>query len=335
MSITPLREKLITPKVSVIIPAYNTAKYIQQAIDSVLIQTEQNLEIIVVDDASTDNTVEVVKNFSGDRIKLLVNECNRGDGYSRNQAIRTATGEWIALLDSDDWYASPIRIERLLEVAEAEKADVVADDVYFIHDGEQQPFSTLFSAGEQFDRPKEIDAITVINSNAKPARYSPHYGLTKPLIKRSFLTHNHIEYHEKLPVVADLHFYVKCLANGARFIVVPEAYYCYRRTRQGSIVNKSNRLQQLEPLRQLALDLLQQEYVKENRALLETISKFLANIEQSLNYHRVVSSIKEQGLLTVFSQMVSDSSYRSLFISQISEIIQRRMLNILGKTKDI
>lgn len=325
----------MAPKVSVIIPAYNTARYIQQAIDSVLTQTEQKLEVIVVDDASTDNTVEVVKKFSDDRIKLLVNESNSGDGYSRNQALRVATGEWIALLDSDDWYASSIRLERLLEVAETEKADVVADDIYLIHDGEQQPFSTLFSVGEQFDKPKEIDAIAVIESNAKPARYSPHYGLTKPLIKRSFLTYNHIEYHEKLPVVADLHFYMKCLSNGARFIIVPEAYYFYRCTRQGSIVNQSNRLQQLEPLRQLALDLLQQEPVREDRALLDSISQFLTIIEQTLNYHRAVQSIKEKGLLTAFSKMLSDSSYRSFFISQIPEIIQRRMLNFLGRTKDI
>jgi succinoglycan biosynthesis protein ExoO len=325
----------MNPKVSVVMPAYNTARYIQQAIDSVLTQTEQNLEVIVVDDASTDNTVEVVKNFSDDRIKLLVNERNRGDGYSRNQALRAATGEWIALLDSDDWYASPIRLERLLEVAKAETADFVADDVYFIHDGEQQPFSTLFSVGEQFDRPKAIDAITVIESNAKPARYSPHYGLTKPLIKRSFLAHNQIEYHETLKVVADLHFYMKCLANGARFMIIPEAYYFYRRTRQGSIVNKSNRLQQLEPLRQLALDLLQQEYVKHNAALSASISKFLTVIEQSLDYHRVIQPIKERGLLAAFNKTLNDSSYRSLFISQIPEIVRRRVLNFLETTKDI
>ncbi len=89
--------------VSIIMPSYNTAKYIPDSINSVLSQTYRNFELIIVDDCSTDNTDEAVKPFLSDnRIKYLKNEKNSGAAVSRNYALREAKGKWIAFLDSDD-----------------------------------------------------------------------------------------------------------------------------------------------------------------------------------------------------------------------------------------
>lgn len=89
--------------VSIIMPSYNTGKYIRQTIESVLAQSYENWELIIVDDCSTDNTDEVVKPFLSDqRIKYLKNERNSGAAVSRNRALREAKGKWIAFLDSDD-----------------------------------------------------------------------------------------------------------------------------------------------------------------------------------------------------------------------------------------
>lgn len=93
--------------VSVIMPSYNTAKYIAETIDSVLAQTYQNWELIIVDDCSTDNTDEVVEKFLKDsRIRYFKNERNMGAAASRNKALREAKGKWIAFLDSDDLWES-------------------------------------------------------------------------------------------------------------------------------------------------------------------------------------------------------------------------------------
>ena len=89
--------------VSIIMPSYNTAKFISETIESVLAQTYTNWELIIVDDCSTDNTDEVVKSFLSDnRIKYIKNEKNSGAAVSRNRALREAKGKWIAFLDSDD-----------------------------------------------------------------------------------------------------------------------------------------------------------------------------------------------------------------------------------------
>lgn len=87
--------------ISVVIPAYNASDHISRAVESALSQTVSDVEIIVVDDASTDNTVEILDQYSGS-IKILQHEKNRGGSMARNTGIRHASGKYIALLDADD-----------------------------------------------------------------------------------------------------------------------------------------------------------------------------------------------------------------------------------------
>ena len=92
------------PLVSVIIPTYNSAGYIEEALESVFEQTLQDFEIIVVDDGSTDGTGEVLRKY-GDRIRYIYQE-NNGPASARNGGIRVARGEYIAFLDADDLWVS-------------------------------------------------------------------------------------------------------------------------------------------------------------------------------------------------------------------------------------
>ena len=96
--------------VSIIMPSYNTAKFIGESIESVLAQTYTNWELIIIDDCSSDNTDEVVSKFTDERIRYLKNEMNSGAAVSRNYALREAKGKWIAFLDSDDsWFPDKLR----------------------------------------------------------------------------------------------------------------------------------------------------------------------------------------------------------------------------------
>lgn len=98
--------------VSIIMPSYNTANYIEASIESVRHQTYENWELIIVDDCSADNTDEVVRPFLTDgRIRYLKNEKNSGAAVSRNRALREAKGRWIAFLDSDDLWL-PEKLEK-------------------------------------------------------------------------------------------------------------------------------------------------------------------------------------------------------------------------------
>ena len=93
--------------VSVIMPSYNTAKYVGKSIESIKSQTYQNWELLIVDDCSNDDTDEVVSPYLSDvRIKYFKNKENSGAAVSRNRALREASGKWIAFLDSDDLWAA-------------------------------------------------------------------------------------------------------------------------------------------------------------------------------------------------------------------------------------
>lgn len=108
--------------VSVVIPSYNREKTIKFAVDSVLNQTYQDFEIIIVDDCSTDGSIEVIKNMTDSRIRLIELKENVGACVARNRGVEEAKGEWIAFQDSDDEWL-PEKLQKQLEQLEREQAD--------------------------------------------------------------------------------------------------------------------------------------------------------------------------------------------------------------------
>ena len=111
-----ITEQNHTPKVSVLISAYNEEKYILECIDSIINQTYKNIEIIVIDDGSTDNTLRILKSFNDNRLKIF-SQKNKGRVFSRNRALSLATGKYVILQDADDW-SDKRRIELQLKTAE-------------------------------------------------------------------------------------------------------------------------------------------------------------------------------------------------------------------------
>jgi len=103
------------PEVSVVIPTFNRSNYVRLAIQSVLDQTFEDFEIIVVDDASTDNTAEVIEKFDDERIRTIHHRRNQGGSAARNTGIRCSKGEFIAFLDDDDLWMKN-KLERQLDL---------------------------------------------------------------------------------------------------------------------------------------------------------------------------------------------------------------------------
>ena len=113
--------------VSIIMPSYNTAKYIRDSIDSILAQTYQSWELIIIDDCSPDNSNEIIESYHEPRIKLLKNEKNSGAALSRNYGLREAKGRYIAFIDSDDTWV-PEKLEKQVKfIKENEYAFIYSD----------------------------------------------------------------------------------------------------------------------------------------------------------------------------------------------------------------
>ena len=99
--------------VSIIMPSWNTGHFIAESIESVINQSYSKWELIIVDDCSNDNTDEIVSSFEDDRIIYLKNAVNSGAAITRNKALKSAKGEWIAFLDSDDLWTSD-KLEKMV-----------------------------------------------------------------------------------------------------------------------------------------------------------------------------------------------------------------------------
>lgn len=124
-----------TPTVSVIIPVYNREQTIRVAVNSVLLQSYADFELLVIDDCSTDNTTQVVRAIEDPRLRLVLSPRNQGPAGARNRGIREARGEFIAFLDSDDRWL-PDALERMVTTlsAQADKVGVLANH-YLVENG--------------------------------------------------------------------------------------------------------------------------------------------------------------------------------------------------------
>lgn len=122
------------PLVSVVVPVYNKGNYLLQAMESILCQSYDKIEIIVVDDNSTDNSLDIINNLqlSDNRIQLIKHSVNMGVADTRNDGIKAANGEYIALIDADDLWVQN-KIEKQLELILSTKADIVYCSYGFIN----------------------------------------------------------------------------------------------------------------------------------------------------------------------------------------------------------
>jgi glycosyltransferase involved in cell wall biosynthesis len=122
---------VVASLVSVIMPAYNHEEYVAAAIDSVLVQTWSDIELIIIDDASTDRTWEVISGYTDSRIRASRHTSNHGADVTLNQALDMARGEYLAIINSDDLYA-PARIAACLDYLKVNDADLVGTDIALI-----------------------------------------------------------------------------------------------------------------------------------------------------------------------------------------------------------
>ena len=130
-------------KLSVIVPVYNAENELKKSIESILSQTEKNIEIILVDDGSSDNSLYICKEFEKkDRRIKVIHQENAGVSVARNTGIEVATGEYIGFVDSDDWIELNM-YERLLSEAQRSGADVVMCDATSVYDDGQSRVDTI------------------------------------------------------------------------------------------------------------------------------------------------------------------------------------------------
>lgn len=213
--------------ISVIIPVYNVEKYINECVESVINQTYRNIEIILVDDGSTDSSgiiCDELKNVDG-RVKVIHNE-NQGPGATRNSGIAISSGEYIAFVDSDD-YINPVMYESMIANALENDSDIVYSGGFykFLQNGKYNKVSDV-SAKEFFceNQIEELAYSFVSHDNklfGKRLIMSPCRALYRRNILPKFI-------EEKGMPSEDLAFNVECVFNSRKVSFLPDVFYWYR-----------------------------------------------------------------------------------------------------------
>ena len=223
------------PAISIITPMYNAKKYIKQAIDSALNQTFADIEIIIIDDCSTDGSYELCQSLYGnnERVVLLHNEKNLGCSLTENRGLRLARGKYIAILEADDAYL-PETLEALYNIAEKEQADVVSAIGWFVSNTEEIP--TDFQGLSIFN-PDGLPVVKEISYLSNPSDHlktkldkylSGAYGFAccwNKLYLKSFLMKNNIFFTK---YAADRFFTFRCMVHAEKYLKVPLILNVYR-----------------------------------------------------------------------------------------------------------
>lgn len=219
----------MNPKVSVIVPVYNVEKYLKKSISSILNQTLEDIEIIIINDGSTDNSYKIVKELAEyDSRIVVINKENGGVSSARNIGLRVAKGEYISFVDSDDWIDRDMIID-LYYIAKQYRCDVISCS-YDIN--EKRKVEYPLTANKLMRREDIIREIfpKIIGGNIKTFIWDKIYN-------REFIIKNNIEFDEEIDLFEDWVFLVSVYEYMSDFYYISKCMYHYR-LNNNSLSNK-------------------------------------------------------------------------------------------------
>ena len=215
-------------KVSVIIPVYNTEKYLKSCLDSVINQTLSDIEIICINDGSTDNSLDILEEYANkdDRIKII-NQKNQGVSEARNNGIKLAKSDYFILLDSDDSIENTI-CEKSYNAIVKNNADIniIGFNIY----NNNNLVHTDRELLQNYRNNLKLESVLLF---LMPCAGGKMY-------KKSFLENNDIKFNKKICFAEDSIFNFECMFKGAKFSIVPECLYNITQYREGSATSSKN-----------------------------------------------------------------------------------------------
>ena len=216
---------------SIVIPVYNVKKYLEECINSILIQSNEKCEIVLVDDGSTDGSGMICDKYSDDGLISVIHQENRGLAGARNSGLQKASGEYVMFIDSDD-RISPNSIPIIIQSLMNEQCDLFfLQGIKFYPDGYEEPLGDEIWKNYLYQKNKE-EVIEYLSNRPK----YPGSACTK-IYKRNFLNRNNICFPDDRRHSEDLGFVLDCIINAETYSAIDKVIYEYRQNREGSITS--------------------------------------------------------------------------------------------------
>lgn len=206
------------PMVSIIIPVYNVGSYLIQCLNSVLTQTLSNIEIICVDDGSTDDSLAILQVYQTKDTRMLVfSQENAGAGIARNFALKQAAGKYIAFMDGDDWYPQETILERLYTTATENNVKICGGSVCSYCDGRMSTDDGDNLLGNVFSE----------NALMSYEEHQFDYSFQRFIYEREFLLENNLSFplYQRFQAPS---FFIRTMIHAKNFYAISDVTYCYR-----------------------------------------------------------------------------------------------------------
>lgn len=231
------------PKLSIIIPVYNTEKYLSKCIDSILSQDFNDYELWLIDDGSSDGSISLIKNYadSDKRIKTAFIK-GTGPAMPRNYGLDHATGEYVLFVDSDDYLPSRALTSLVDVVRKFPDVDFVKGNQFVLVDNDREARSVFAGFREEFANKALTGSELVYNvlrTDCTP---------TNSLLRRSVIEENHLRFHEELPLLEDVPFILEMCAISRTCIYNSEETYVYRLLSETSLTRSKRTLGKVKSL---------------------------------------------------------------------------------------
>ena len=223
--------------ITVIVPVYNAEKYIERCLSSIISQRQVELETIVIDDGSSDNSLHIIKNILNGRCSKIISQENSGVSKARNVGIKNSTGKFIRFVDADD-FLPPLSLYTMVKYFSAKTALVVGNSQHYNDFGNSLPGkSNLENKVLNFNVQEGIDNLV---------KERPRHGVCDKLFLSDKIKKNSIFFHEDVFSFEDLLFVVEyvSLSNMSEVIYIPERIYNYTES-SGSATRSEINLKQL------------------------------------------------------------------------------------------
>ncbi len=283
-------------KVSVLMPAYNVERFLEECMDSIVGQSLDDMEIICIDDGSKDRTGEILDSYAekDNRIRVIHKE-NSGYGCSMNVGLDHARGEYVGIVETDD-FADSCMFEQLYETAMRCRADVVKAN-YYTYTTNPEPSSTFFGV---------LDRYRLYNRVFKPAEHKEIFkvrpSIWSGIYRRDMLTENGIRFNETPGAsYQDTSFAFQVWACAQRAVLVKEAYLHYRTDNAGSSVKAAGKVYCVRDEIRKIEDFLENR--PEKKKDLEGIKNYLMYESYRWNLERLSSEYRYEFLMFMAGEL--------------------------------
>ena len=267
-------------KISVLVPVYNSEKYIGKCIQSILNQSYKNIELVIVNDGSTDNTHDIIEEYKNKDSRIVaIHTENRGVSYARNTCLDNASGDFIAFVDSDD-YIDEDYLEILYKALKEQDADISMCNCKLVEEDTNKSFVKTFGINKVLVMNNEEAVENLFYYNYM--RHSPWEKLYKKELFKNYRYKVDRQYE-------DLELTYKLFLESKKIVYIPESKYNYL-LRKGSIIHSKIKKSNIEAILIYTEEIL--ENIKQNHKNIEKSAEFLV-AKHSLSLWYKVPNKKE------------------------------------------